>query len=227
MSNKKAVILFSGGLDTVTCLAMAKAEGYACYALSFDYGQKHRSELIAAKKLAQQMGVVEHRILQLPTGYITGSALTDADLAVPENTIPKGITTTYVPARNVIFLSFALSWAEVIGAHDIFYGANAPDNDGFPDCRPAFISAFEIMANQATKAGVEGQPFRLHAPLVALQKADIIKRGMALGIDYAATVTCYQADDQGRACGHCDSCRTRMQGFEAAGISDPTRYINA
>lgn len=221
---KKAIILLSGGLDTATCLALAKSEGYACYALSFDYGQKHHSELNAAKSLAKKLGVIEHRLIKLPT--ISGSALTDKNIQLSETGNPSGITNTYVPARNTIFLSFALSWAELIGADTIFYGANAPDNEGFPDCRPEYITAFETMANLATKAGVEGNKIIIKAPLVNLSKAEIIKMGINLGVDYSITVTCYQADNEGQACGKCDACRLRRAGFIEAGIADPTKYVS-
>jgi 7-cyano-7-deazaguanine synthase len=221
---KKAIVLLSGGLDTATCLALVKAEGYQCYALSFDYGQKHLSELDAAKKLAQHFDVVEHKILILPK--IQGSALTETTIQVPENIQSIGITNTYVPARNTIFLSYALAWAELLDANVIFYGANAPDSQGFPDCREAYIHAFESMANLATKKTIEGNSIRIMAPLVHLSKAEIITLGSKLGVDYAQTITCYQADSAGRACGQCDSCRTRREGFIAAGIEDPTVYVD-
>lgn len=219
----KAVVLVSGGLDSATVLAMACAQGYACYALSFDYGQRHKAELEAAGRVAKAGGAVEHRIVRLDLSAIGGSALTDEAIAVPE-TPEAGIPVTYVPARNTVFLSVALGWAEVLDAHDIFIGVNAVDYSGYPDCRPAFVEAFERLANLATKAGVEGDGFRVQAPLIELTKAEIVRRGVDLGVDYAQTVTCYQADAQGRACGRCDACRLRAQGFAEAGMSDPTRY---
>lgn len=220
---KKAVILVSGGLDSATVLAMARAQGYACYALSFDYGQRHNAELEAAGRVARAGGAVEHRVVSLDLSAIGGSALTDAAIAVPE-TPEGGIPVTYVPARNTVFLSVALGWAEVLDARDIFIGVNAVDYSGYPDCRPAFVEAFERLANLATKAGVEGDGFRVRAPLIELTKAEIIRRGVGLGVDYAQTVTCYQADAEGRACGRCDACRLRAQGFSEAGVPDPTRY---
>lgn len=224
MNDKKALILLSGGLDSATVVAMAKAEGYACFSMSFDYGQRHRAELQAAERVARQLGVVEHKVIGLNLNGIGGSALTDASIAVPE-TPGEGIPVTYVPARNTVFLSLALGWAEVLGARDIFIGVNAVDYSGYPDCRPEFIEAFERMANLATKAGVEGQGFRIRAPLQQLSKGEIIQAGMRLGVDYALTVSCYQADDDGRACGKCDSCRLRAAGFVAAGVPDATRYV--
>ena len=221
--NKKAVILLSGGLDSATVLAIAGSEGYACHALSLDYGQRHASELNAARRVAQGQSVIEHKILPIALDAFGGSALTDENIQVPENTT-EGIPVTYVPARNTIFLSLALGWAEVIGARDIFVGVNAVDYSGYPDCRPAFIQAFENLANLATKAGVEGSGFHIHAPLINLTKAQIIQAGADLGVDYSITVSCYQADDQGNACGVCDSCRLRAQGFREAGIKDPTSY---
>lgn len=223
MTEKKAVVLLSGGLDSATVVAMAKAEGYACYSMSFDYGQRHRAELQAAERVARQLGVVEHKVIGMSLNGIGGSALTDSSLAVPEEQV-EGIPVTYVPARNTLFLSLALGWAEVLGARDIFIGVNAVDYSGYPDCRPEFVEAFERLANLATKAGVEGQGFRIRAPLQDLSKAQIVQEGIRLGVDYAMTVSCYQADDEGRACGKCDSCRLRAAGFEAAGIADPTRY---
>lgn len=223
MTEKKAVVLLSGGLDSATVVAMAKAEGYACYSMSFDYGQRHRAELQAAERVARQLGVVEHKVIGMNLNGIGGSALTDSSLAVPEEQV-EGIPVTYVPARNTLFLSLALGWAEVLGARDIFIGVNAVDYSGYPDCRPEFVEAFERLANLATKAGVEGQGFRIRAPLQDLSKAQIVQEGIRLGVDYAMTVSCYQADDEGRACGKCDSCRLRAAGFEAAGIADPTRY---
>ncbi|WP_313289747.1 7-cyano-7-deazaguanine synthase QueC [Stutzerimonas nitrititolerans] len=223
MSDKKAVVLLSGGLDSATVVAMAKAQGYSCYTMSFDYGQRHRAELQAAERVASQLGVVEHKVIGLNLNGIGGSALTDSTIDVPE-TPEVGIPVTYVPARNTVFLSLALGWAEVIGARDLFIGVNAVDYSGYPDCRPEFIEAFERMANLATKAGVEGQGFSVQAPLQNLSKAQIIQEGIRLGVDYAITVSCYQADDEGRACGKCDSCRLRKAGFQAAGVEDPTRY---
>ncbi|WAD26783.1 7-cyano-7-deazaguanine synthase QueC [Pseudomonadaceae bacterium T75] len=223
MNDKKAVVLLSGGLDSATVVAMAKAQGYSCYTMSFDYGQRHRAELQAAERVASQLGVVEHKVIGLNLNGIGGSALTDSTIDVPE-TPEEGIPVTYVPARNTVFLSLALGWAEVIGARDLFIGVNAVDYSGYPDCRPEFIEAFERMANLATKAGVEGQGFSIQAPLQNLSKAQIIQEGIRLGVDYAITVSCYQADDEGRACGKCDSCRLRKAGFHAAGVEDPTRY---
>ncbi len=224
MSEKKAVILLSGGLDSATVVAMAKAEGYQCYSMSFDYGQRHRVELQAAERVAQQLGVIEHKVVGLNLNGIGGSALTDLSIDVPESP-SLGIPITYVPARNTVFLALALGWAEVLEAQDIFIGVNAVDYSGYPDCRPEFIEAFERMANLATKAGVEGEGFRIRAPLQYLSKAQIIQTGLANGVDYALTVSCYQADDEGRACGKCDSCRLRAEGFANAGVADPTRYF--
>lgn len=224
MTDKKAVILLSGGLDSATVVAMARAEGYDCYTMSFDYGQRHRAELQAAERVARQQGVIEHKVIGLNLNGIGGSALTDSSIDVPEAP-SEGIPVTYVPARNTVFLSLALGWAEVLGARDIFIGVNAVDYSGYPDCRPEFVEAFERMANLATKAGVEGDGFRIQAPLQFLSKAQIIEAGIARGVDYGLTVSCYQADDEGRACGKCDSCRLRSEGFLAAGISDPTRYF--
>jgi 7-cyano-7-deazaguanine synthase len=219
----RAVVLVSGGLDSATVLAMAREQGFACHALSFDYGQRHRIELEAARRVAVSLGAVQHRVMPLDIGWMGGSALTDTALAVP--TAPgAGIPITYVPARNTIFLSIALGWAEVLGAHDIFIGANAVDYSGYPDCRPEFIAAFERLANLATRAGAEGQDFRVQAPLIHLTKAEIIAAGSRLGVDYGLTVSCYDPDADGRACGCCDSCRLRAQGFAAAGVPDPTRY---
>ena len=223
MTTKKALILLSGGLDSATVLAMAKADGYACYSMSFDYGQRHRSELQAAERVARQMGVVEHKVIGLNLNGIGGSALTDTSIAVPE-TLAEGIPVTYVPARNTVFLALALGWAEVLGARDIFIGVNAVDYSGYPDCRPEFIAAFETMANLATKAGVEGQGFRIQAPLQMMSKGEIVQAGLRHGVDYGLTVSCYQADDDGRACGKCDSCRLRAAGFAEAAVADPTRY---
>ncbi len=223
-NHQKAVILLSGGLDSATVVAMAKADGYDCYTMSFDYGQRHRAELQAAERVARQQGVIEHKVIGLNLNGIGGSALTDSSIEVPEAP-SEGIPVTYVPARNTVFLSLALGWAEVLGARDIFIGVNAVDYSGYPDCRPEFVEAFERMANLATKAGVEGDGFRIQAPLQFLSKAQIIEAGIAQGVDYSLTVSCYQADEDGRACGKCDSCRLRSEGFAAAGISDPTRYF--
>ncbi|WAJ36264.1 7-cyano-7-deazaguanine synthase QueC [Pseudomonas sp. GOM7] len=223
MNEKKAVILLSGGLDSATVVAMAKAEGYTCYSMSFDYGQRHRAELQAAERVARQLGVIEHKVIGLNLNGIGGSALTDASIAVPEAP-GEGIPVTYVPARNTVFLALALGWAEVLGARDIFIGVNAVDYSGYPDCRPEFVEAFQSMANLATKAGVEGQGFNIRAPLQQMSKGEIIQAGMRLGVDYALTVSCYQADEDGRACGKCDSCRLRAAGFAAAGVPDATRY---
>jgi 7-cyano-7-deazaguanine synthase len=223
MHQPKAIVLLSGGLDSATALALARDQGYDCHALSMDYGQRHRAELQAARRVAEVLGVVEHKVIAIGLDAIGGSALTDAAIPVPEAPT-EGIPVTYVPARNTILLALALGWAEVVGARDIFIGVNAVDYSGYPDCRPAFIQAFERLATLATKAGVEGEPLRIHAPLIDLTKADIIRRGTRLGLDYGLTVSCYQADDAGRACGLCDSCRLRAAGFRAAGVPDPTRY---
>lgn len=224
ITEKRAVILLSGGLDSATVLAMAIADGYTCYTMSFDYGQRHRAELNAAVRVARDMGVVEHKVIGLHLNGIGGSALTDSSIAVPE-TPGEGIPITYVPARNTVFLSLALGWAEVLGARDIFIGVNAVDYSGYPDCRPEFIEAFERMANLATKAGVEGNGFRIQAPLQNMSKAEIVAKGMRLGVDYGLTVSCYQADEHGHACGKCDSCRLRAEGFATAAVADPTRYF--
>ncbi len=224
MNEKKAVILLSGGLDSATVVAMARAHGYACYTMSFDYGQRHRAELQAAERVARQLDVVEHKVIGLNLNGIGGSALTDESIDVPEAP-GEDIPVTYVPARNTVFLSLALGWAEVLGARDIFIGVNAVDYSGYPDCRPEFVAAFERMANLATKAGVEGLGFRIQAPLQEMSKARIVQEGARLGVDYAATVSCYQADADGRACGKCDSCRLRAAGFAEAGLVDPTRYF--
>ncbi len=221
---KRAVILLSGGLDSATLVAMVRAEGYSCYTMSFDYGQRHRAELEAAVRVAQDLGVVEHKVIGLNLDGMGGSALTDSTIVVPEGPT-QGIPVTYVPARNTVFLSLALGWAEVLNARDIFIGVNALDYNGYPDCRPEYVESFERMANLATKAGVEGQGFRIQAPLQNLSKAAIVKVGVGLGVDYSLTVSCYQADDDGRACGKCDSCRLRAEGFQMAGITDPTRYF--
>lgn len=223
-NQKKAVILLSGGLDSATVVAMAKDQGYACYTMSFDYGQRHRAELNAAARVARDLGVVQHKVIGLNLDGMGGSALTDTSIDVPE-TLGEGIPVTYVPARNTVFLSLALGWAEVLEARDIFIGVNAVDYSGYPDCRPEFIEAFERLANLATKAGVEGNGFTIQAPLQNMSKAEIVKAGVALGVDYGLTVSCYQADDEGQACGKCDSCRLRAEGFTAAGVSDPTRYF--
>ena len=224
VTDKRAVILLSGGLDSATVVAMARAEGYSCYTMSFDYGQRHRAELDAAARVARDLGAVEHKVIGLNLDGIGGSALTDCSIDVPEAP-SEGIPVTYVPARNTVFLSLALGWAEVLQARDIFIGVNAVDYSGYPDCRPEFVEAFEVMANLATKAGVEGNGFRIQAPLQSLSKAQIVQAGVKLGGDYSLTVSCYQADAQGRACGKCDSCRLRAEGFAAAGIADPTRYF--
>ncbi len=229
----KAVVLVSGGLDSATVLAIARDEGYACHALSFDYGQRHSAELAAARRVVTMLGAVEHRIMSIDIGSFGGSALTDEAIAVPEaadqgrggqSGVTQNIPLTYVPARNTVFLSLALAWAEVLDARDIFIGVNAVDYSGYPDCRPEFIAAFENMARLATKAGVEGRGVHIHTPLIDLGKGDIIRRGEKLGVDYAQTVSCYAADEAGQACGRCDSCALRAAGFRAAGIIDPTRY---
>jgi len=220
----KAVVLLSGGLDSATVLAIARESGFACHCLSLDYGQRHRVELLAAERVAAHLGASAQRTLKLDLGQFGGSALTDTRIAVPTSGVLPGIPITYVPARNTIMLSLALAWAEVLDAHDIFIGVNAVDYSGYPDCRPEYISAFERMANLATQAAVEGHPLRLHAPLIALTKAGIIRRGIALGVDYSLTISCYQADELGRACGVCDSCRLRRAGFVDAGVTDPTTY---
>ena len=222
---QRAVVLLSGGLDSATTLAVAHSQGYACHALSFDYGQRHVAELAAASRLAAALGSVEHRVVRLDLGQLGGSALTDATIAVPE-TPSEGIPVTYVPARNTVMLAYALAWAEVLGANDIFIGVNAVDYSGYPDCRPEFIAAFEKMANLATKAGVEQGNFHVHAPLISLSKAEIIQLGTGLGVNYGQTVSCYQASAEGLACGRCDSCRLRREGFRAAGIPDPTHYAS-
>jgi len=223
--DKRAVVLVSGGLDSATCLALANADGYHCYALSFDYGQRASSELQAAARIAADLGVVEHQVIPLGIGKLGGSALTDHSVDVPEAGVDTGsIPVTYVPARNTVFLSYALAWAEVLQAEAIFIGVNALDYSGYPDCRPEFIKAFEAMANLATKVGVEGNRMTIATPLINLTKAEIISAGVKLGVDYSKTVSCYQADEQGRACGLCDSCRFRRKGFTEAGIEDPTWY---
>jgi len=220
---KKAVVLVSGGLDSATTLALAQEQGYACYAISFDYGQRHRCELEAASKVAQTAGVVEHKVISLNLDNIGGSALTDTAIAVPDQPT-EGIPVTYVPARNTVFLSLALAWAEVLAADAIFIGVNAVDYSGYPDCRPEFIAAFTNLAKLATKAGVEGHPIGVETPLIHLSKAEIVQQGLRLGVDYANTISCYDPDDAGRACGRCDSCRLRAAGFKEAGVADPTRY---
>lgn len=224
MSSVNAIVLLSGGLDSATVLAGAVARGFACHALSFDYGQRHRAELAAARQVAAALGARAHRIVGIDLAQFGGSALTDAALAVPTQGSGPGIPLTYVPARNTVMLSLSLAWAEVIGARDIFIGVNAVDYSGYPDCRPEYIKAFEAMANLATKAAVEGARMHIHAPLIDLSKAQIIRSGLALGIDYSLTVSCYQADAAGRACGLCDACRLRRAGFADAGLPDPTRY---
>jgi 7-cyano-7-deazaguanine synthase len=222
-AGQPAVVLLSGGLDSATVLAMARSQGFECHALSVQYGQRHRAELDAAQRVAAALGAREHRVMAVDLAGIGGSALTDPALAIPDAPT-AGIPVTYVPARNTMLLSLALGWAEVLGAEDIFVGVNAVDYSGYPDCRPQFIAAFEALARLATKAGVEGCRYRIHAPLIEMSKAQIIQAGTALGVDYAATVSCYQADAQGAACGKCDSCRLRAAGFAAANIADPTRY---
>lgn len=221
---RAAVVLLSGGLDSATVLAMARAQGLDCHCLSLDYGQRHRAELVAAERVARALGAVGHRTIALDLRAFGGSALTDSAIDVPTGGVVPGIPVTYVPARNTIMLSLALAWAEVLGAQDIFCGVNAVDYSGYPDCRPEYIKAFEAMANLATKAAVEGARLTVHAPLIDLSKARIIQAGVRLGVDYALTVSCYQADDEGRACGACDSCRLRREGFADAGVADPTRY---
>jgi len=222
-TNKRAIVLVSGGLDSATCLAIAVDRGFDCYALSFDYGQRSASELDAARRAAASAKVVDHKIIDINMGTIGGSALTDTDISVPEQE-SEGIPVTYVPARNTIFLSYALAWAEVIDAEAIFIGVNALDYSGYPDCRPEYIAAFQSLVNLATKAGVEGRVISLETPLIDLSKAEIIMTGADLNVDYAVTVSCYQADAKGYACGQCDSCRFRRKGFENAAVEDPTRY---
>ncbi|MEL6869030.1 MAG: 7-cyano-7-deazaguanine synthase QueC [Pseudomonadota bacterium] len=225
MRTEKAIVLLSGGLDSSTVLAMAQQSGLACYALSFDYGQRHDAELAACRRIAKSAGVVEHRIMRIDFAGIGGSALTDATIDVPEAPV-DGIPVTYVPARNTVFLSLALAWAEVAGASSIHIGVNAVDYSGYPDCRPAFIDAFSHLANVATKAGVEGESIRIETPLISMSKAEIVQAGTALGVRYEQTVSCYQADDTGAACGRCDACRLRAEGFRQANIADPTRYMS-
>jgi 7-cyano-7-deazaguanine synthase len=226
VSSRPAVVLVSGGLDSATCLAIARAEGFRCHALSFRYGQRHAAELAAAARVASHLGAFEHRVTAVDLAAFGGSALTDSALDVPQDgTATHAIPITYVPARNTVFLAFALAWAEVLGAHDIFIGVNAVDYSGYPDCRPEYVAAFEAMANLATREGVEGRErLRIRAPLIDSSKADIVRRGRALGVDFRLTVSCYQADDHGAACGRCDACRLRRAGFEAAGVPDPTSY---
>ncbi|MEW8216823.1 MAG: 7-cyano-7-deazaguanine synthase QueC [Candidatus Thiodiazotropha taylori] len=224
--NKKAVVLLSGGLDSATVLAIARSQGYACYALSMSYGQRHVAELNAAGKIAKSLDAVDHKVMSIGLDSIGGSALTDTSIGVPGQ-LADGIPVTYVPARNTVFLSLALGWAEVLEAQEIFIGVNAVDYSGYPDCRPEFIRAFEQLANLATKAGVEGKDFHIHTPLIDLTKGEIIQQGIKLGLDYSLTVSCYQANEQGEACGSCDSCRLRARGFEEAGVVDPTRYRKA
>ncbi|MCB5207911.1 7-cyano-7-deazaguanine synthase QueC [Methylovorus mays] len=221
--SKKAVVLLSGGLDSATVLAIARSQGYECYCLSLDYHQRHSAELLAAQRVAECLGAAEHKTVQLDLSLFGGSALTDNRIDVPQSPT-EGIPVTYVPARNTIMLSLALAWAEVLKSRDIFIGVNALDYSGYPDCRAEYVRAFQAMANLATKAAVEGDTITVHAPLIDLSKADIVKRGSALGFDYGMTVSCYQADEEGRACGKCDSCRFRRDGFLAAGLADPTRY---
>ena len=221
---RPAVVLLSGGLDSATTLAIARSDGYACHCLSIDYGQRHRAELDAAARVARSLGAAEHRTISLDLSVFGGSALTDTSIAVPTGGVQPGIPITYVPARNTIFLSLALAYAEVRNASDIFFGANAVDYSGYPDCRPEYMQAFEALANLATRAAVSGRKLTLHTPIIHLTKADIIRRGTDLGVDYALTVSCYQASAQGLACGRCDSCRLRRAGFESAGMPDPTRY---
>ena len=224
MTERRAVVLLSGGLDSATTLAIAHGEGFDCYALTVAYGQRHDAEIAAARRVAQALGAREHRVIQVGLGQLGGSALTDTAIAVPTAGVAPGIPVTYVPARNTVMLSLALAWAEVLGARDIFLGVNALDYSGYPDCRPEYIRAFETMANLATKAAAEGARLAIRAPLIDLSKAQIIRRGTDLGVDFALTVSCYQADDEGGACGLCDACRLRRAGFEAAGLPDPTRY---
>jgi 7-cyano-7-deazaguanine synthase len=219
----RSVVLLSGGLDSATALAITRARGDECFTLSFQYGQRHRAELAAAKQVSAQLGATRHEELPIPIGRFGGSALTDARIEVPEHG-GTGIPVTYVPARNTVFLSLALAWSEVLDAQSIVIGVNAIDYSGYPDCRPEFIDAFQTLARLATKQGVEGRGVRIEAPLVTMSKAQIVRRGLELGVDYALTVSCYRADEAGRACGHCDACRLRRDGFEQAGAADPTRY---
>ncbi|MEP7156563.1 MAG: 7-cyano-7-deazaguanine synthase QueC [Betaproteobacteria bacterium] len=221
--NERAVILLSGGLDSATVLAMAREQGYECYALSFDYGQRHRSELQAAARVAKALGAHEHRVIKFDLTGWGGSALTDSHIGVPTGPT-TGIPVTYVPARNTIFLSLALAWAETLAANNIFAGMNAVDYSGYPDCRPEYVAAFQTMARLATRSGVEGAPLTIHTPIIKMSKADIVREGTRLGVDYGITVSCYQADANGDACGVCDSCRLRREGFRMAGLADPTHY---
>lgn len=225
--SRPAVVLVSGGLDSATCLAIARADGFRCHALSFRYGQRHGAELAAAARVARHLGAFEHRVMDIDLAAFGGSALTDASIDVPLDGASGAspVPVTYVPARNTVFLSFALAWAEVLGAQDIYLGVNAVDYSGYPDCRPEYVAAFERMANLATRAGVEGAKLRIRAPLIDLSKAEIVRRGVRLGIDYSMTVSCYQADERGAACGRCEACRLRRAGFETAGVADPTRYV--
>jgi 7-cyano-7-deazaguanine synthase len=225
VKQKKAIVLLSGGLDSATVLAMAREQGYLAHALSFDYGQRHRSELVAAANVAKALGAHQHRVLKIDLTGWGGSALTDSHIAVPTSA-SAGIPVTYVPARNTIFLSLALAWAEAIGALDIFAGMNAVDYSGYPDCRPEYVEAFQKMARLATKSGVEGGEITIHTPIIKMSKADIVREGTRLGVDYGVTVSCYQADAEGCACGVCDSCRLRREGFLAANVADPTRYAS-
>jgi len=223
MRGEKAVVLVSGGLDSATVLAMAQAQGYQCYTLSFDYGQRHQAELLAAERVARDSGAAAHKVVRLDLGSIGGSALTDSNIQVPEQET-DGIPVTYVPARNTVFLSIALGWAEVLEASAIFIGVNAVDYSGYPDCRPEYIAAFQQVANLATRAGVEGKPLQIRTPLIDMSKSDIIRAGLTLGVDYSKTVSCYQATPEGLACGRCDSCRLRKKGFLDLGVADPTPY---
>lgn len=224
----RAVVLLSGGLDSATVLAMARRDGFQNYCLSFDYGQRHRAELVASERIAQALQAAEHRTFRLDIGQFGGSALTDAGLDVPDaGTSLQAIPITYVPARNTVFLSIALAWAEVLGAQRIYIGVNAVDYSGYPDCRPEFVNAFETLARLATRSGVEGQELQIQSPLISLSKAEIIRAGSALGVDYSQTVSCYRADEEGRACGRCDACQLRREGFASAGLSDPTRYMGS
>ena len=224
MTKPRALVLLSGGLDSATCLAIARDAGFETYALSVEYGQRHAAELDASRRVAAALGAREHRTASVNLGQFGGSALTDPGIAVPMDEDAGGIPVTYVPARNTVMLSIALAWAEVLGANDIFVGVNTVDYSGYPDCRPEFIDAFEKLANLATKAGVEGAGLRIHAPLMKMSKADIVREGMRLGVDFGQTVSCYRANDQGQACGHCDACQLRAAGFADAGVEDPTRY---
>lgn len=223
---EKAVILISGGLDSTTCLALAKKQGFACYALSFSYGQKHSAELYAAQNIARHFGVVKHEIVDLDIGRLGGSALTDPKIAIPEELEENSIPVTYVPARNTIFLSIALGWAEILQAYNIFIGISAVDYSNYPDCRPEYLAAFQAMATLATKTGVEAKPVHIEAPLMHLSKAETLNLGLSLGVDYSLTVSCYKANDEGLACGHCASCELRKRGFAEAAVADPTRYVS-